>query len=687
MAGYQKPGISITEVETPNTTIVLDRPTVVGLVGEARGSEVRREVIRLVDNDEYALIGANVITTPASSFVVRDINRLNTVYEQGSDKDYVVTTDSNGISRIKRSLYTRMRSRESVVSVIKTTSPSAIVSRNVTFSYANPTEVVSPENGGTISTAGGGGTPGATDISIQRAGKYRLGLDYTVNLSNGRIARADATYGPQSEDCHIMNGQTVYVSYTTDSGENEYLDEIVVLSGTTQTSLANESQGVDTDSIIVRNRSGLLNSVEDVFIFTDGPNGNPDVDFEFEFSPSSAAPENFVMRRNIFGPTTMGIQNNNVDVSVDYSYIPRDYYAPTVFYSFQEVEAKYGPAFDSDGDIESPLSAAAYMCFRAGSNEIVTQALYTVDVGGMRVPGDATNTAHWTRTLESLQGQTAINVLVPAVAQDAVITDETVAAIQNTFVNHINFMRQDNEYVIAIFGEDSTRDGTVVDDRASTETLRQHARILGQQLYPEQTVLVGPSSFRIVNPITGRGDLIGGQYVAAALAGMLANRPVQSSLTRSPVPGVVDVAVFKNESEKNEDAAAGLLVIENKNGVTRVRHGITTAVGDATKRELNAMRSKFFMIESIRRSLDENIIGKIIADATAPFLVSTNVTGLLEFLKNAGALTGYSSVEAVRSRTSPTQMTVRFSYSLPYTINNIEVALSLDGTTGTISAQ
>lgn len=685
MAGYQKPGILITEVETPNTTIVVDRPTVVSIVGAARGNEVRSEIIRLLDNDEVTLTGVNAITSPADTFVVRDINVLNTVYTQGSGDDYTLSTNSDGVTTIKRSLYTTMASKEQVVAVVKTTggTGSAIQSTNVEFNYNNPSAVVAVTNGGTITTTGG--SPGDTDVSIQRAGKYALTTDYTVNPSNGRITRASANYGPNPSDCHIMDGQTVYVTYTTASGANEYVDEIHQLDGTTSEQLDHQSEGVDTSSIIVRNKPLMGESVATVKIFVGGANGNAGVDFEFDFDSLASATE-FTMLRNTEGPTTMNVADNRVDVRVDYQFIPTEYYSPTLFTSYQELENKYGPAFNADGTVANPLSAAAYMCFGAGSNEVIAQPLFTLGEDNTRIAGTESNSTHWETTLESLRGQTAINVLVPAVGQSATIDDAAMYAIFVKFAEHIEYMNQDNEYIVAIFGEDATRNGAITTSAASMATLRTHAQQLGQRLHPERHVLVSPAAFSVPNPITGRNTLMGGQYVAAKVAGMLGRYPVQSSLTRRNVPGVSDVAVYRNETEKNDDASAGLFVVETKNGVVRVRHAITTDVGNDTNRELNAMRSKFYMIESIKNTLDTNALGKIIADNRAPFIISTMVSGTLEFLKNTGAVAGYNNVDVTPNPNSPTAMVVRFNYSLPYAINNIEVALSLESTTGTVSA-
>lgn len=686
MAGYQKPGILVTEVDTPNTTIVLDRPTVVGLVGLARGNEVRSEVIRLADNDPVALVGANAIRTPASSFVVRGINSLNTTYSAGAANDYVLMPEVDGITSIKRSLYTTMSSTEDVVVIAKTVGGSSdIVSGNITFNYDNITSPLVVNNGGTIAVSPS--TPGATDISVQKAGKYLIGFDYTVNLSNGKVKRANSTYDPAALSCHILDGQTVYVTYTTANGANTHIDEEVTLTGVLDSTLSHSAQVIDVESIVVRNKKGMTpSSIGEVVVFTAGTNGHSEVDFQFTFSPTAALATALTMVRNTQGPTSMDVANNYIDVRVDYTYIPANYYEPTLFTSYHDVEIKYGPAFDSNGSIANPLSAAAYMCFRAGSNEIIAQPLFNLS-DGIKIQGTESIVDHWVQTLKNLDGQTAINVLVPVVGQNSSIDNSKIQSIQLQFVDHINFMNAENEYIIAMFGEDSTSNGSVSLTSATTTILRDHAQVLASQQHPERTVLISPSAFKIANPITGKSTLIGGQYVAATLAGMLGNNPVQASMTRRPLVNISDVAIFKNESEKNDDASTGLLVVENKNGVVRVRHAITTDVADPVKRELNAMRSKFFMIESVKNTLDTNVIGRVLADGRAPFIVSTQVTSVLEFLRGTGAIATYSNVSATTNPSSPTSMAIRFSYSLPFAINNIEIVLALDSNAGTVTAQ
>jgi hypothetical protein len=689
MDGYQTPGVAVTEVNTPNTAIVIDRPTVIGLVGHAQGNQTHSESALLLDNDPFTLFGTNPVTTPSDSFSVRDTTDLSTVYENG--RDYIINPDpTTGVTTIRRRLHTTMTSKEKVVIVANATSnevSSAVYLVSETqvpytiLDYQNPSEWMRTPDLSVIDITGDGDAPTNVDISVQRAGKYIASSDYTFNSSNNRISRT-GPYNPVAGSCHIFDGQTVYVSYTTDNGI--YVDEAVTLKGTTGSNLLHGSEQ-NLSINYVRNCAGMKSSENIVTVFTAGANGSAGVDFQFSYSGTPSSATTLSITRNVAGPTRMGT-NNQVNVRIDYKYIPVEYYQPTLFSSFNEVEKKYGPAFDSSGRVLNSLSAGAYMCFRSGSNEIIAQALYTTNTSGMRVEGSVTDVNHWGATLEGLRGQSSINLLIPVVGQSDGLTDDKMNAVFSKVVDHINVMNSNGEYVIALLGEDSTVNNAI-GTNASAETLRNHAKNLSIQDHPERTVLISPAAFKFANPVSGGSTLIGGQYVACALAGMMANAPIQAALTRKQVVSVIDVATSRTEAEKTEDSQSGLLVIENKNGVIRVRHGITTAVGDAVKRELNAMRSKFFMIETLSKTLDSNIIGRVISDARAPFIIKTQVMTVLDALKGSGVITNYGSVAVDAVISNPTAMTVRFAYSLPFSVNNIEVVIGLDTITGTITAQ
>jgi hypothetical protein len=136
---------------------------------------------------------------------------------------------------------------------------------------------------------------------------------------------------------------------------------------------------------------------------------------------------------------------------------------------------------------------------------------------------------------------------------------------------------------------------------------------------------------------------------------------------------------FRVPSDKNQDAAAGLMVIESYQSTLRIRHSITLDIVDGVARsELSVVRSKFLMMESIQDTLDSQIIGRIIADGNSPIVVQSAITGVLTLLQQAGSLVAFSPVVAILASTNPTTISATFSYRPSFAVNYVNVNFSLD---------
>jgi hypothetical protein len=276
-----------------------------------------------------------------------------------------------------------------------------------------------------------------------------------------------------------------------------------------------------------------------------------------------------------------------------------------------------------------------------------------------------------------------VNVIVPAIGQSqSNVTDAAQLAIFKAVQDHVQFMRQDDQYIVALFGEDSSASASV----ATQDTLESHATELGGRYggaTNQQIGFIEPSRFGRLSPITGNRITVGGQYVAAAYAGMMAARPVSSSLTRKQVSGVSEVLVPRTKQQKNALAQAGLTVIEQRGNAVRVRHAITLDSTSTATRELSVVRAKHRMVESIRDTLDNQVIGEVIADDAAPLVVRAAVIGVLESLRGDGDIGGYRNVEARTLSLDPTTIEVRFSYRPNFPVNYIDIKFSIDLTNGT----
>jgi hypothetical protein len=142
----------------------------------------------------------------------------------------------------------------------------------------------------------------------------------------------------------------------------------------------------------------------------------------------------------------------------------------------------------------------------------------------------------------------------------------------------------------------------------------------------------------------------------------------------------------RDAQQRNADAAAGLLVIEQKGNNLTVRHGITLNNSNgASKAEISVVRAKHRMIASVRDTLDTQVVGSLIADANAPQIVATTVAAVLEGLRQARDLVDYANVEAQYTSLDPTTINVRFAYRPAFPINYINIEFSLDLTAATVT--
>lgn len=343
-----------------------------------------------------------------------------------------------------------------------------------------------------------------------------------------------------------------------------------------------------------------------------------------------------------------GIASNDT-VLVTYNYIDQYYFEPTLMSDYDDIVTKYGAPFDANGAISSQLSFAAMVAFQNGASEMVLLASAT---------GSDADIALALAKIESDESIQAVGVVSGS------------TAVLTSLNAHITSMNTQGRFRIGMVG----RDGSLVP--ISATSLRS-----GQVFNNEGVAHVSPSMFKMINPVTGREMVVGGQYAAAGALGMLAARDVHIPLTRKTLAGFTGLGETRTATELALDSAAGLMVIEERNGVLRVRHGITTAAGNINTRELSVVRAKYDMGHRLRNTLD-GIIGIVAPVQDAPGIVSSLVRGVLEQIALEGAISNYRNVKARLLASDLTTVEVRFEYTPAYPINNIIVNFTINTQTG-----
>lgn len=296
---------------------------------------------------------------------------------------------------------------------------------------------------------------------------------------------------------------------------------------------------------------------------------------------------------------------------------------------------------------------------------------------------DIANPAVWANTLVQLRDVTDIDLLVPVVGQSYPgINDPVQLSIEQAFQAHIVYQQQQGLYLMVLLGEDSSTDIT----QATDATLISHSTVLRSGYTglsgvnaQESMIFISPSRYTITLPSNNSTALIiGGQYVAAAVAGLLSGGGVATSITRKLIGGFATVGVTQNKTQKNADGSAGLLVIQSSGNNIQVRHAITISNNSTAEREIGVVRSKYNMITSLVDTIDSQIIGQIVADGNAATLISTAVIGVLEALVGQGELVAYSGVQTQLLAGDPSSAQTRFSYQPAFPLNYIDIQFSLD---------
>lgn len=394
-------------------------------------------------------------------------------------------------------------------------------------------------------------------------------------------------------------------------------------------------------------------------------------------------------------------------VAVTYSYLPSDYWNPIRLYDAGSVESRFGASWaistSATGQsyytgINSQLSMGARLAFANGAPSVICQPLFVRATPGnpntaqqAPLPADVANSATWSDTLYALRPYTNIDVVVPVIGQDNVnITDSAMLSIFAAVQSHVAYMNTQASNIFGIFGEDGT--SSAAEMQSLITTLRNnHAPSLQSaygNAYSGQTVLINNTVYQMPTPGGANTSInVGGQYAAAAISGMLASRAPSQALTRQTISGFSSVTDPRTPADKNDDAAAGLMVIEQiAANQLRIRQGNTIDIQNGPVRsELSVVRSKFAMIESIQQTIDSQIIGNIIADANSPVVVSSAITAVLNLLVQSETIVSFANVTASLTSVNPTTITASFSYKPAFPLNYVNITFAIDLTTGSVT--
>ena len=383
-------------------------------------------------------------------------------------------------------------------------------------------------------------------------------------------------------------------------------------------------------------------------------------DFVIELSStgsniSSNRDDTYVLKRVVDGGHIMA---GDV-VEVTYRYTNEEYFTDRTFWDFDDVRDAYGPSFDSEGNIVSELTLAARLAIQNGASSVVCVA---VDAADPSVP----TLDEYVTALNKLSDNPDISVIVPATGMQPLHVE---------VLAHVSRQSQAQFERRAILG----RDGS--ETEISSSQLSGNASALTSR----RVALVSLTSMIYFSSEVNREVTVGGQFLAAALAGLSVSLRPSTPLTRKRVIGFADVGSRAAESQKSLESQNGLMVVEKtREGQIRVRHGVTTDPSTYLDREWSVTGQEDAMLYRLRRYLDNNqIIGSIINDITL-VTVKATVDSTLQSLVTDQTINGYSDLKVRQLGTQPDVVEVRFAWNPAMPLNYIVVRYSVNVTTGEV---
>lgn len=429
--------------------------------------------------------------------------------------------------------------------------------------------------------------------------------------------------------------------------------ETIVVHGTTPVLLAH--LGIDPTTVVVSNAAGTPYVVTTDYTTTVG--GGADAN-------TATTPDNTLTVQR----AGSGGISDGATVYVSYRYADTDYYAPYVSADFQAIQAKYGNPIDpTTGAIVSPLSLAAQTALNNGANQLVLLATATASITRTQL----------SNAYSQLTGIFNVNVIVPltigltgtSVSPGDVINVATdlKSALDTRFANSMN--------TVGIIGYETTV--TVLPDTVASA------------VGGKRVVIAWPNRLSFFNGFTNATIEVGGYYLAAAYAGIIASLPVQMPLTKKAVRGFAGIPATLLQTMtmalKNTWSKAGVAVTEaNRQGNLVVRHGVTTAGAGAIEsdRELSLVRAKDALVDLVSRTSDgSGLIGTPITTQTVP-LVKGMMAGVLDTSVRSNIILSYSGLSVAQQTGDPTVILVTFQYVPAYPLNYIQIQFSINTVTG-----
>lgn len=196
-------------------------------------------------------------------------------------------------------------------------------------------------------------------------------------------------------------------------------------------------------------------------------------------------------------------------------------------------------------------------------------------------------------------------------------------------------------------------------------------------LNDERMVIVAPSSWELKYLTSTNLEYtanVDGSYAAVAVAAAASRRDPAEPITRKQIVGLTPLVSY-NPTQQNQLAEKGVMVLDTKGSVNRVRHQLTTNYnGPIESKELSIVQLRDHLSIILRNNLESEFIGIKIVAAT-PKIIESYAEKILEGLVQQEIIMSFDSVKATQSDISPDEILLDVACTPVYPLNYVTVRL------------
>lgn len=322
----------------------------------------------------------------------------------------------------------------------------------------------------------------------------------------------------------------------------------------------------------------------------------------------------------------------------------------------------YGDPFDkTTGKIVSELSLMAKFAFVNGAYQVICVAVDSPVDSGFDL-------GSYEEALQKLADQHLIAV---------VVAGSGAQPLHEIVKEHVDSQSNNRFERRAICGVD----GTITPVSSSQRIIDAEA------ITDRRVIMVSPASFTYFSGEVNQMVTVGGQYMAAALAGLTVSMSFAMPLTRKTLAGWTGIGEFIQEGQKNLESQNGLCVVEKtRTQLIQVRHGVTTDPTDLLSREWSIIGQEDAMVYRLRDYLEsDNLIGQPIYPYTL-ISVKGSAESALQSLIRDGLIVDYTGLKVRQLATNPDVLEVTYGWLPAFPLNYIVVSFSVSLTSGNVTS-